>query len=285
MSEFKVTQLTEKKIDSIAHMLAPEIVSAVKRGLPVTALAVVEDDTAVGALGGAIDGDTFEIVSIYVSPDRRRKGAGTALMKTLFELADAEDLMVRAEYTPMDSEGRTIEPFLTAMDFMKEKIIFPVYSSEILENFNIDSKSLPGSMTEIFSFAEAPQKLLEDAMNMRRDEDEILGDLDAFIGLLDKNISFLATEKGKITSCILAERDREGVIEVTPIWSPEPDVRSMKLMLSFALDEMKSVCPRDTCVIIPSLDPETLKIVEEICGTSATVTLGFVKKSFVSLDN
>ncbi len=76
-------------------------------------------------------------------------------MKTLFELADEEDLIVRAEYTPVDSEGRTIEPFLTALDFIKEKIYFPAYSSEILENIKLDSKSLPGSKAMIMSFDEA----------------------------------------------------------------------------------------------------------------------------------
>ena len=113
----------------------------------------------------------------------------------------------------------------------------------------------------------------------------MLGDIDTFIGLIDRKISFIAVEKEEIKGLILAERDAEAVVELTPVWTPDPDIRNMKLMLSFALDEMKSCCPKDTCVIIPSLDPETLKIVEEICGTSATVTLGFVKKSFVSLDN
>lgn len=283
MSGFRVTQITEKKIDSIAHMLAPEIVSAVKKGLPATALAVVEDDTAVGALGGAVDENTFEIVSIYVSPDSRRKGAGTALMKTLFELADAEDLTVRAEYTPMDPEGRTIEPFLIALGFIKEKIYFPVYSSEILENFKLDSKSLPGTMAEIITFADAPRKLLNEALNLRKEEDGMLGDIDMFIGLVDRNISFIAVEKGEVKACILTERTGDEVVELTPIWTADPDVRNMKLMLSFVLDELRASCPGDTCVIIPSIDPETLKIVEEICGTSATVTLGFVKSSFVSI--
>ena len=50
MSEFRISQITKKKIYSVKGMLAPEIVSAVEKDLPVTALAVVEDDTVIGAL-------------------------------------------------------------------------------------------------------------------------------------------------------------------------------------------------------------------------------------------
>ncbi|MBQ7261694.1 MAG: hypothetical protein IJR19_10085 [Lachnospiraceae bacterium] len=81
MSEYMISQITEKRIDDTAGMLAEEVVSAIKKGLP-----------------------------------------ATALIKKLFELLDEAELMVRAEYTPLDAEGRTIAPFLTAMGFRQEKL-------------------------------------------------------------------------------------------------------------------------------------------------------------------
>ncbi len=59
----------------------------------------------------------------------------------------------------------------------------------------------------------------------------------------------------------------------------------MKLMLSFALDEIKASSPTDTSIIIPAMDMESLKIVEEIFGSSATVTPGFIKSSFTTLES
>ena len=263
MSEFRISQITKKKIDSVKGMLAPEIVSAVEKDLPVTALAVVEDDTVIGALGGAADNDCFEIVSVYVVPDKRRRGAGTALLEKVFELADAEELMVRAEYTPMDSEGKTIEPFLTAMDFMKERIIFPLYQADTIDNISWDSASLP--------------------LSRSKEDEGMLGCVEELINIIDKSMSFLAMEKGELKGCVLAERLSGGTIELSPIWSEESDTRDMKLMLSFALDEIRASCPPDTNIIIPAMDHESLEIVEEIFGTSATVTLGFIKSSFASL--
>ena len=70
--------------------------------------------------------------------------------------------MVRAEYTPLDAEGRTIAPFLTAMGFRQEKLIFPIYCFQTAKKFRFDSRALPGSMAQVLSFAEAPEKLLAD---------------------------------------------------------------------------------------------------------------------------
>lgn len=53
----------------------PEIAAAVKDDLPVTALAAADDGVAVGALGEVVNGNAFEIISVYVAPQDRRKGA------------------------------------------------------------------------------------------------------------------------------------------------------------------------------------------------------------------
>lgn len=283
MGSFTISMITEKGIDSVAGMLAPEIVSAVKKGLPATALAVVEDDTAIGALGGAIDRDTFEIVSIYVTPEHRRKGAGTALMKELFELADAEDLMVRAEYTPVDSEGRTLEPFFRALDFLQEDLALPVYYVDELRNFTLDSRSLPGSRSEILTFEETPAKVLNEAMAQRDENEGLLAEMDDYIDHIEKDMSFAAVDRGEIKSCVLTERVGQRMIQLSPVWSAEGDIRDVRLMLSFVLDEIRKNFSPDTRIITPALDNMIREIVDEVYGTSVAVTLSFFKTNFASL--
>ena len=283
MGSFTISMITEKGIDSVAGMLAPEIAAAVKKGLPVTALAVVEDDTAIGALGGAIDRDTFEIVSIYVTPEHRRKGAGTALMKELFELADAEDLMVRAEYTPVDSEGRTLEPFFRALDFLQEDLALPVYYVDELRNFTLDSRSLPGSRSEILTFEETPAKVLNEAMAQRDENEGLLAEMDDYIDHIEKDMSFAAVDRGEIKSCVLTERVGQRMIQLSPVWSAEGDIRDVRLMLSFVLDEIRKNFSPDTRIITPALDNMIREIVDEVYGTSVAVTLSFFKTNFASL--
>lgn len=283
MGNFTISMITEKGIDSVAGMLAPEVVSAVKKGLPATALAVVEDDTAIGALGGAIDRDTFEIVSIYVTPEHRRRGAGRALMKKLFELADAEDLMVRAEYTPIDSDGKTLEPFFKAMDFLQEDLALPVYYVDELKNFTLDSRSLPGSRSEILTFDETPAKVLNEAMAQREENEGLLAEMDGYIDHIDRNMSFAAVDRGEIKSCVLTERVGARMIQLSPVWSVEDDIRDVKLMLSFVLDEIRKTFSPDTRIITPALDHIIRQIADEVYGTSVAVTLSFFKANYASL--
>ncbi len=68
MSEYHISRITKKGADSVAAMLAPEITAAIREDLPVTAFAVTDDGMAVGALGGVVNRNAFEIISIYVAP-------------------------------------------------------------------------------------------------------------------------------------------------------------------------------------------------------------------------
>ena len=283
MGEYSITQITEKRIDEVSGMLAQEVVSAIKKGLPATALAVVEDKTVVGALGGVVDTDTFEIISVYVTPGSRRAGAGTALVSKLFELADEAELMVRAEYTPIDAEGRTIAPFLKAMGFSQEKLIFPIYCFQTAKKIRFDSRTLPGSMARVMTFEQAGEKLLSEVLARRREEDGMLGEIDLFKKLVDKKLSYIAEEKGELKACLLAERVSDGLIELTPVWGMESDVRNMTLMLAFALDEIRASCPEDTNVMITTLDPDTMSIAEELLGSYAMTTLGFIRTNFAQI--
>lgn len=278
MSGFTISQITKNGIESIKEMLAPEVVSAIKNDLPATALAVVEDDTAVGALGGAADGDTFEIVSLYVDPESRRRGAGTALMKELFLLAEAEELMVRAEYTPTDEEGETLKPFFLALGFRQEEVVFPVYCIDSIKNFTLDTRSLPGTMSDILSFRETPDKLLKASGLLNGEEGESL-----IADMAKRELSFCAVQNDEIHACLVTEEAGDGIMEITPLWEEDGDLRDVKLMLSYALDEIRKTCSGDIRIAIPVFEPETRQIVEEFFGSSTAATVSFVKSSFAGL--
>ncbi len=280
MSGFIISQITKNGIGSIKGMLAPEVAEAIEKDLPATALAVVEDDTAIGALGGAVNGDTFEVVSVYVEPGSRRKGAGTALMKEIFSLAEAENLSVRVEYTPINSEGKTLKPFFTAMGFMQEEVIFPVYCIDSLENFKLDPRSLSGSMAEIFSFREAPENLLSTTELLNGEGPEAGS---AITDAVDRSLSFCAVEKGEITACLVTETVSDDIVEITPVREENADIRDVKLMLSYALDEIRKTYSPETSIVIPVFETQTRRIVEDFFGSSAAVTLGFVRSDFTEL--
>ncbi|MBQ9442780.1 MAG: GNAT family N-acetyltransferase [Lachnospiraceae bacterium] len=68
--------------EDISGYLRPEVETVLKKGLPVTAYAAACDGTIAGAIAGAIDNEVFEIWSLYVDPEYRRRGVGSALIQT-----------------------------------------------------------------------------------------------------------------------------------------------------------------------------------------------------------
>ena len=283
MSEYRISFITKKGVDSIASMLAPEIVSAIKEDLPVTALAAVDEGVAVGAMGGVVNGNAFELISVFVAPEDRRKGAGTALMKALFKLCEAEELEIRAEYTPIDEEGRTLEPFFESLGFRQESVMFPAYLSYESGNMDFDPGKLRGSRSEIFILSETPRKIMDEIPKLSEEEDGMLGTIKANMGLIDKDLSFVAALKGKIRACVLTEHAGDDMLQITPLWGPEEDISDMRLMISYVVERLRESGEQETNIIMPVFDPATLSIADDIRGTASATTLGFVKRRYTEL--
>lgn len=60
-------------------LLLPETARALAAGEPVSALALMEGDLALGVLAGYLEDGIFRITSLYVSPHYRRCGGGRML--------------------------------------------------------------------------------------------------------------------------------------------------------------------------------------------------------------
>ena len=75
--------ISEDSLPVFQSLLLPVAAEAIKNGEPLTALGVSEDGCACGALAGFLRDNDFQIVSLYVAPDWRRKGGGDMLFDAL----------------------------------------------------------------------------------------------------------------------------------------------------------------------------------------------------------
>lgn len=94
---------------------------AMRRGVQV--LAVLEDGAAVAFAQLEREGGSAEITQVYVHPERRGGGRGTAMTRAAIEAAgDADDLWIIAddEGRPKDLYARLgFRPVLTTMEFLR----------------------------------------------------------------------------------------------------------------------------------------------------------------------
>lgn len=112
--------LPSKEPGVFRSLLLPETADALAAGEPVTALALTENDLALGAAAGYLEGGRFQISSLYVSPDHRRRGGGRLLVETLVQLAAPYAGGMELHYTSTREEHETLPPFLAAMGFREE---------------------------------------------------------------------------------------------------------------------------------------------------------------------
>ncbi|MBQ9549919.1 MAG: GNAT family N-acetyltransferase [Lachnospiraceae bacterium] len=240
MNEIRVYPISRDETEKAGYLLLPEAVLALKHDLPVTAFVAVEGGRAVGALAGAIDGEVFEICSLYVEPGHRRRGAGRALIQKLCELIPEDEMAIRAQFTLVDEEGEVLQSFLKAMGFRKAPSVFPRYYVGDLEDIQIGGENSKGKEdTPVFSFSEISEKLLKRANHRSIREGAPLPDGGLTGEDADRNLSFCVIKEGKIKAYVTAADRWEGLVEITSLWSLLEDPREAFFMLSRFVDNLR----------------------------------------------
>ena len=115
--------INSEQMQYFKNLLLPQTVEAIENGESITALGIVKDSIACGAIAGFITEGKFYIDSLYVAPGYRRQGAGRMLLEAVMNLLEEEDMVngVEIRYTVTEEEHKTIAPFLEAMEFVKEE--------------------------------------------------------------------------------------------------------------------------------------------------------------------
>ena len=230
VDDIRICAITNDMAEKAYGLILPEVLEALKEGLPVTAFAAVIDDIAVGALAGATDGGVFDIASIYVMPEYRRRGIGSALVEWLKELLDFEDegrICIRAEYTMIEEDNKTLYPFFLALDFTEDNTDLPMYYCGLLGDISSDDISLSRVRkdSKIISFAEAGKMLLKTASAEAVSGGFPLPEGGLVSEKLDMDSSFCVKEEERIRAYIAVEPIEEGLIRVSALWSSLPDPR------------------------------------------------------------
>ena len=118
----KLGYTTSEHLPHFASLMLPEAVQALERGEPLVALGLTEQTVACGALAGYLEGSRFQIISLFVAPDYRRRGGGRLLVETLLELLadNGQAAGVELSYTDTAPDHQSLAPFLEALGFCQE---------------------------------------------------------------------------------------------------------------------------------------------------------------------
>ncbi len=298
--------IQKEDADRIAPLLPEEVTKSLKEGMPVTVFAAIEDDLAVGTIAGAVDGDTFELISIYVHPDYRRRGIGEALIQRLDELLEGENLPVRAEYTLQDPEGdelQSLDYFLRIQGFTEEEEKLPCWFMGQVR----DLKTKPNPAKEPFEDLLPPEELIrqqllkEDRIREKEEEEKIRAfqevpekTLKAAAaeaqshgapvpegGLIspsvDSKISSCVLEEGKVRAYLTAEVLSEDLIKISALYSALPDPRDLMSMIDRTAGELTERYKPEMRIAMLALNRTSEKLIRYMFDRPVNCTRRFYR--------
>lgn len=116
----KVGQITVENITFFESFLLPQAAMNFRSGTDGLFLGLMWKKTAVGALAGTIEQDTFVIDSFYVAPEYRRKGGATVLMDKLCDLLKKQVFVITADLVMTGDEQSGMDGFLSRYGFRQD---------------------------------------------------------------------------------------------------------------------------------------------------------------------
>ncbi len=273
MSEIKTYPVSKEEAAKAAPLLSEEAAEALEKGLPLTAFVAVKENEAIGAVTGAIDGQIFEIWSLYVDPEHRRQGAGRALIAALEELlvratgstARVAGMPIRVRYTSVTEDNMALRPFLLKLGFIEDPIPHPTYYIGYLQDLKskerLSSRSIK-TTDEIMSFAEAGEKVLNaaSAVSDRHGYPMPEGGLTA--ESVDQELSLCAVRDGKVMAYVTVEEVDEDLIEISSLWSGLDNPVELLAILIRLIDALRERYTPETRVAMLSTTERVDKLID-----------------------
>ncbi|MBO6137920.1 MAG: GNAT family N-acetyltransferase [Lachnospiraceae bacterium] len=260
MSDIEIYRLTQENAKDAAGILLPEVVQALKEDKPVTVLAAMDGNTVIGALGGAVDGGAFEIASLFVHPDHRRRGAGQKLIWSLQDIME-DELVIKADYNVENEDNKTLRPFFDSMGFKTERAVYPSYYIASLNRLRTSS-IIEKEEESILYFSEVPDSLIRAASNTGFEKGYPMPEGGLLAANIDKHMSFCVVKDDKMSAYVAVEPIDEEMVKVSALWSETPNPKELIVMLSRMLRELRAKYRPETRVAMLAMNSASYKLIQ-----------------------
>lgn len=256
----KIISVRTEDAKAASPLLPQEVTEALKADLPVTAFVAVEGNLAVGTIAGAVDEGVFELVSIYVHPDHRGRGVGTALFDRLNALLEGEGMPIRAEFTAQDEEDELLEMFLRDRGFEEDEEMPPCWNVGYLRDLSVHDPLSSAGTADIRSFDDVPEDILRAASR----QDIYIPEGGLASPAIDRRLSSLTLLEGRIAAYLAVEVQSDDLINISGLYSSLADPRlTFKMISRTAMELVKSFSP-DTKIAMLSAGNTAQKLIEKL---------------------
>lgn len=258
-------------------LLLPETADALAAGEPVTALALTENNLALGAAAGYLEGGRFLVSSLYVSPDHRRRGGGRLLVETLAQLAAPYAGGMELRYTSTREEHETLPPFLAAMGFREEndggENIFLTTLGTVADTpfFSGAGKSFGTPLSELNA---GVLSLVEKAA-LAAEAPLPEGGLNA--AGVDRDVSVVSFHGSEPQAFVVLDHSCSGALTLAAVWSASRDPSVLPMLLRSAMARVQEKYPPETPLAAQATGSASAKLVRALPAGAKPISHTYIR--------
>lgn len=248
----KVGLIPRGEPGAFRQLLLPEAADALAAGEPVIAAGLTKGDTALGAAAGWLDENRFQIISLYVAPEYRRRGGGRMLMRWLMNVAEDVSAGVEVSFCVEQEDHRTLIPFLEAMGFgQREDFGGQVYLTTVADAAKEKFFAAGGAKTGI-----AFSQLGDGVLNLAQKKAVLAGDETPEGGLLwscvDRDVSVAALQGTEVCAYVAVDTSWPGGLTLSAMRTDSKKPAVMAGLLRGCVEKMEQKYPPQTPLAIPT---------------------------------
>lgn len=269
--------IDEQNLAAFRPLLLPEAAAALSRGAPVTALGLTQADVACGAAAAWVEDDgTLSIRSLYVSPSHRRMGGGRLLVDALCRAAEGLCTQAECAYNQTEPEHQTLEAFLTALGFQREREEGGIYLVKVgdLDRSPFLGK-VHGAPKGPVPFSQISLQLLKEAYKRALAAGENYLEVPLTHPSVHPEASVAMLYGGAVRSFVVLTRGTPG--QVTLAWAKSAVPQDLPLLLCSAFARLRAACPPDTALVIRAIHQASAQLAAAILPDAQPVSRLFTR--------
>ena len=278
---FQIGSIRAKQLDLFAPLLLPAVVDAMKRGEPVTAIGIVKEGTACGALAGYIESGCFHVASLYVTPDYRRAGGAGQMLSKLEQILQKMDGIwaMDMSFTNLDPDNASMIPFLEHYGFaLTDDTGYNIYTFtlEQLAGDELFEKEASRSL-KIVPFAKVADDILHMTQKHAFEKGAPVPEGTLTGQEIEKELSHVVIKDGEVVAFAVFDRSCCGVLSLCSLWSEESNPIILFSLLKTVNTRAKELYPPKTPIALQVINDRSLRLIEAIVSDAKKVSYTYEK--------
>jgi GNAT superfamily N-acetyltransferase len=277
----EIGYISANNLSVYRSLLLPQAARAIEQGEALTAVGVTEGRLACGALAGFLEDGCFQIVSLYMAPDHRRKGGGRLMLDALADILN--DLpgagAMRADYAVTEPEHDALAPFFERMGFApidrrgQDVYFFTLGQAAASPLFAGDASV----SANIRAFSQIPNIYLAQADFRARELGVPMSEATLISAGIDRDISVAVLQDKNVTAFLAFDRSVGGRLTIGSAWAGAGPM-VMPAMLRCAFSLAMSKFPSETEMAAQAVSGVVARIIRGIIPDARPVSRSCYRK-------